>query len=71
MIGQVALWFWLEKIVFIIFQNLVGFFSESLRTDLRFLCTPYNVCCVVLCSFEHISISVRFRLDLIVSDRIC
>ena len=29
---------------------------------MRFLCTPYDVCCVVLCSFVYIPISVWFRL---------
>ena len=49
------------KIVLIIFQNLFGFFSESLRTDLQcifFVHAIQNVCCVVSCSFVHIPISV-------------
>ena len=51
------------KTVLIIFQNLLAFFRISQdRLVMRFLCTPYNVCCVVSCSFVHIPISIRFRL---------
>ena len=52
-----------EKMALIIFQNLFGFFLKISqdRFVMRFLCTSYNVCCVVLCSFVHIPISVRFR----------
>ena len=52
------------KIVLIIFQNLFGFFFRISHGKLImcFLCTPHNVCCVVSCSFIHISISVRFRI---------
>ena len=48
------------KIVLIIFQNLCGFFFRISQDKLvmHFLCTPYNVCCMVSCSFVHIPISV-------------